>query len=368
MKPARCAVVGAGLAGAAVASSFARRGWQVEVLDAAGGAAQGASALPAGVLAPHQSVDDNLLSKLTRAGVAATWAQARALLVEGVDWSPSGVLENRQGDARSAPALGREHEVWTRAADAEQKREAGLPADANAWWHERAAWIRPGALVRAWLGQPGIVLRTSCAAASVENRGATWEVHDVSGRSVAQAEVVVIAAALGTASLLSQPLALTPVRGQVSWSHGDPGIGAFPLNGNGHFIPRATIGGRPAWLTGSTYGRGDTDLAARDEDHDANLQRLRTLCPVAADRLGDAFAARAVHAWTGIRCTSIDRRPLAGWLSPGLGVCTAMGSRGLTFAALCAELLAATLHGEPLPLAPGLAQALDVRRVTATRT
>jgi len=35
-----------------------------------------------------------------------------------------------------------------------------------------------------------------------------------------------------------------------------------------------------------------------------------------------------------------------------------MGSRGLTFAALAAELIAARIHGEPLPLARNLARAL----------
>ncbi|WP_445289425.1 tRNA (5-methylaminomethyl-2-thiouridine)(34)-methyltransferase MnmD, partial [Variovorax atrisoli] len=43
--PGRCAVVGAGLAGAAVAASLARRGWQVTVLDAADWPASGASSL-----------------------------------------------------------------------------------------------------------------------------------------------------------------------------------------------------------------------------------------------------------------------------------------------------------------------------------
>ena len=35
-----------------------------------------------------------------------------------------------------------------------------------------------------------------------------------------------------------------------------------------------------------------------------------------------------------------------------------MGSRGLSFAALCGELLAARLHGEPLPVEQRLADAL----------
>jgi tRNA 5-methylaminomethyl-2-thiouridine biosynthesis bifunctional protein len=38
-------------------------------------------------------------------------------------------------------------------------------------------------------------------------------------------------------------------------------------------------------------------------------------------------------------------------------VTTAMGSRGLTFSALCAELLAAQLHAEPLPMEARLAAA-----------
>ena len=54
-----------------------------------------------------------------------------------------------------------------------------------------------------------------------------------------------------------------------------------------------------------------------------------------------------------MRCASTDRRPLVGEVEPGLWVSTAMGSRGLTFAALCGELLAARLHGEPLPLEHG---------------
>jgi tRNA 5-methylaminomethyl-2-thiouridine biosynthesis bifunctional protein len=44
-----------------------------------------------------------------------------------------------------------------------------------------------------------------------------------------------------------------------------------------------------------------------------------------------------------------------------------MGSRGLTFAALAAELLTARLHGEPLPLPTRLAAAIDVARQLAGR-
>jgi tRNA 5-methylaminomethyl-2-thiouridine biosynthesis bifunctional protein len=49
----------------------------------------------------------------------------------------------------------------------------------------------------------------------------------------------------------------------------------------------------------------------------------------------------------------------------GLWVLTGLGSRGLTLSLLCGELLAARLHGEPLPLDAKLAQALGTQRMHA---
>jgi len=136
----------------------------------------------------------------------------------------------------------------------------------------------------------------------------------------------------------------------------------FAANGSGHFIAGMDDNGASAWFCGSTFNRGETDLSARESDHRFNLERLQALVPRVAARLAPAFANGSVQAWTGVRCASIDRRPLLGEMAPGLWVSTAMGSRGLTFAALCAELLAARLHAEPLPVERRLAMALDIRR------
>jgi tRNA 5-methylaminomethyl-2-thiouridine biosynthesis bifunctional protein len=45
-----------------------------------------------------------------------------------------------------------------------------------------------------------------------------------------------------------------------------------------------------------------------------------------------------------------------------LWLCTAMASRGLTFAPMCAELLARQCEGEELPLTPRLVKALSAQR------
>ena len=351
-------VIGGGLAGASAAAMLARRGWRVQVPDAANEPAAGASALPAGLLAPHTSPDDNLLSRLSRAGVRITLQEAGERLVEGTDWARTGVLEWREPDARPPAVLGPFEEDWQRPSEDEP----------GSLWHEAAAWIKPGALVRAWLSEPGIEWRGGVRAASLAQRDGAWHALSGDGASLASGDIVVVAAALDSAALLDQRLTLNPVRGQVSWNlhDGGPPMPGAPRNGHGHFLPDVPLPEGRAWLTGSTYGRGQRSLERREEDQRANLERLRLLAPEAATRLAPQFESGAARAWVGVRCASSDRRPLVGELAPGLWVSTAMGSRGLTFAGMCAQLLVARLHGDPLPLPVRLAAALDAQR-SATR-
>lgn len=365
-------VVGAGLAGAAVAASLARRGWTVQVLDAAAAPASGASSLPAGLLAPHQSPDDNPLSRLSRAGVRITLQEARQRLATGLEWAPTGVLEWRGDDRRPLPPLGESLAPWTREASAAQKRTAGLDPEAAAWWHENAAWITPAALVRSWLRTPGVRFLGGRSVARIARAGARWALADAAGQPLGEADVVVVAGALGSAALLAGALALHPVRGQVTWApreaEDDAGLPPFPVNGHGHFLPRVPLVDRGAWITGSSYGRGDADPEPRPEDDAANQQRVREVLPQAAGVMAAAASRGAVRHWSGVRCASSDRRPLVGELEPGLWATTAMGSRGLTFAALCGELVAARLQREPLPLEARLAQALDLSRQAPARS
>jgi tRNA 5-methylaminomethyl-2-thiouridine biosynthesis bifunctional protein len=178
--PSTCVVIGAGLAGAAVAASLARRGWQVQVLDAAEAPAAGASGLPAGLLAPHVSPDDNLLSRLSRSGIRATLQQADALLQPGKDWAPTGVLEHCVEHPRKLPGAWQEdwadaaHD-WTQPASAAQLAQCGLPAEAPALWHARAGWIKPASLVSAWLATAGRAVARDSA------RSAGWSAHPADG-------------------------------------------------------------------------------------------------------------------------------------------------------------------------------------------
>ncbi len=399
-QPTQALVVGAGLAGAAVAASLAQRGWQVQVLDAAATPATGASSLPVGLLVPHVSADDALLSRASRAGLQATLQACRQHLREGQDW-------------QATPAL----------------REGLRIA--------QAAWVKPAALVQAWLAHRAIhfsggqtvarlryassstdsaapgtdepngavldavldaALGTVLGTGSAPSAAGQWQALDAQGRVLAQAPVLVLCtawavghllpavpalpASLGAANPPSPAPALLPldqVAGQVAygpWSAAlERAAPLLPWSGHGHFIPRVTGPVTDTamegafWLSGSTYERAPLDALDATLGLRANHQRLATLLqpqhPQANALLSAQFAAQAVQHWAGQRCTSRDRLPLAGpWHSayPGLYVSTAMGSRGLSFAALCAELIAAHLHGEPLAVEAQVAQAMACSR------
>lgn len=369
MAPGHCAVIGAGLAGAAVAASLARRGWHVTVLDAADAPARGASGLPVGILAPHVSPDDALLSRLTRAGVRMTWQQAQALLQEGQDWGATGVVERRDvGDARLPVDWSADGPNLSWHASPDQRAAAGLPADASALWHAQAGWIKPSRLVAAWLAQPGIAVRQGCRVALLERDDAGWTLRDARGQPLLAADRVVIAAGHESRALApSQPL--QPVRGQVAWGRvgaGAQALPAMPVNGDGHLIGQVPHDGGAIWLSGATFDRDRTDLTATDAGAAANRAQLERLHPAAAALLAPAFDHGEVNAWVGVRCASADRRPLVGPLDTadpeGPWLCTALGSRGMSFAVLCAELLAAQWHAEPLPLPSRLAAALGTAR------
>ncbi|MBP6404795.1 MAG: FAD-dependent 5-carboxymethylaminomethyl-2-thiouridine(34) oxidoreductase MnmC [Ramlibacter sp.] len=369
MTARRCAVIGGGIAGASVAASLARRGWQVQVLDAAAQPAAGASGLPVGLFAPHVSPDDAILSRLTRAGVQATLQQARALLVQGQDWNASGVLEHGVKGARRLPA----HDTGSRPATPADRAAAGLAADAPALWHTQAGWLKPAPLVRALLALSGVEWRGLCAVARLARESGGWQVLDAAGQCLAEVPLVVVAAGPHSAALLGGRLPLQPLRGQIAWGRcGDARLPPFPVNGHGSLVAGIAHEGAAAWFVGSTFERASTDTQVRPDDHAANLARLQLLLPAAARELAPQFSGAAgspaVRGWAGVRATLPDRLPAVGPVdeaaAPGLWACTGMGSRGLTLAVLCGELLAARASGEPAPLAPQLAAALAAQRYT----
>lgn len=382
----RCAIVGAGLAGASVAATLAQRGWSVQVLDQAAAPASGASALPVGLVVPHVSSDDCVLSRLSRAGVRLMLQEATRYLQHGVDWAASGVWERQIGNTPQLPGN------WNRIGE-EWCRHIANPSDADgqaigaAVWHPKAAWVKPAALVRAWLNHGNISFLGQTRVAGLRRVDSVWQLHDENDQVCAQAEQVVLANAGGAHALLQNAARQNPglanalkhlptvhgLRGLLSWGlHAsipvpEASFPQVPVNGAGALIAHIPTNQGPAWFMGSSY-QPTTQVERSDHDnHLRNLAHLQQLDPTLANGLASAFQDGTAQAWKGTRCVSTDRLPLIGPLDDGdsasLWLCAAMGSRGLSFSVLCAQILAARMGAEPLPVPVKMAQALAALRV-----
>jgi tRNA 5-methylaminomethyl-2-thiouridine biosynthesis bifunctional protein len=240
-------------------------------------------------------------------------------------------------------------------------------------------------------------------------QGTAWQVLR-QGQVLALSARVVVACGPGSAALLTSAthqantLPIRPLRGQISWGlmaevtapvpTAGTGTGtgtgtstststsasqaqpqqpscevadmwpATPVNGNGSFVHHVPTELGPAWFAGSSFDRVNDQPVVLPADHAENFARLQALLPDTAQTLTPVFAS-GVQGWAGVRCSVPDRLPVLGPVahaSEGLWVNAAMGSRGLTLALLCGELLAARWHGEPLPMEAQLAQALDANR------
>ncbi|NBX20984.1 MAG: FAD-dependent oxidoreductase [Betaproteobacteria bacterium] len=362
-----CCVVGAGISGASVAYALARRGWRVTVLDKAAHPAAGASGLPAGLVVPHISADDSPRSRLSRVGARLMLQHAEQLLSHGTEWAMSGVLEHRfeEGPDRQ---------------------------------HTHAGWIKPRALVEAWLSLPNISVRYGAEVHHLEHQDTTWSLFGAEGNKLLDADMVVFANAYGARAMLNGldmaqhraptlPLTLgdlQAVHGTASLgtvTAGDAGaFGALPHNGNGCFITIPDGSEKTFWLAGSSF-EPDAEpnavsmeihrLAPLAEQHANNLERLQVLLPDVGEVLAPQFIGDGPDSWSGTRCVTHDRLPLAGPVDAqgrnGLWIHVGMGARGLTFSALGAELIAARICGEPWPVESSLARSMDSQRLRKRR-
>ncbi|MCX7960588.1 MAG: bifunctional tRNA (5-methylaminomethyl-2-thiouridine)(34)-methyltransferase MnmD/FAD-dependent 5-carboxymethylaminomethyl-2-thiouridine(34) oxidoreductase MnmC [Burkholderiales bacterium] len=367
----RALVVGAGVAGASVCERLARRGWDVVLVERHAKPAAEASGNPAGAFHPLLTPDDSLLARFTRAAFLHT---RRAWKTHaGILWSGCGLLQlaedakDAESQARSLAALSPPDEYARRVSAEEASSLAGVRLRSGGLFYAQAGWVSPSSACTAWLSACGDRLEThfGVEVASLERSGGEWIARDRAGGAIAAAPVAVLANAAEGLRLAPQPhVPLRRVRGQATLIPPIPGL-RLPVLRAGMVLPE--LDGRS--LVGSTFDAEDDDPLPRAESNAANLARLERILPGAAAGLDPA----ALDACVGFRATVRDRLPLVGALcaaddsrcevrTPGLYGAFAYGSRGYLWAALCAELLASILEGEPLPLEKRLAAAIDPGR------
>ena len=359
--PRRATVVGAGLAGTLVAERLASRGWHVDLLDAR----ERRSAAEVGLVRPIANLRDAVNARLSRSAFLFALQHYRALQLDGyhLQWQRCGVLQLARDEDEAArfaaiaapmPAEFMSYVDPVAACDIARRKVTG-----PAWWFPGGAVVGLESLAVASQARAGTRV-TRCFARHVdriEREGHEWRALDEDGRAISASPVLILANAVDALRLHpAARLRLSAVRGQVTYLPPDPARSLeVVVSGNGYIAPRLD-GGHGI---GASYQHDDPDAALRIEDHRANLARAESMLP----GFTHGFEPAGLAGWVGFRATVPDRLPIFGETSEaGLYIASGLGSRGLLWAPLGAELLASALEGEPLPLPRDLAGAVSPRR------
>lgn len=344
------AVIGAGIAGASLARAFDALGVQVVVVESDRPGA-GASGFPAGLVTPRLDAGDEAIAGL----YAQALARARTLYRA----TPGAVLAEGVIQIEQAPRDGvrfnkiAAQTIWPSGALVRLQPEAvalrlSEPTAPGGLAFDQALTVCPQAILDGWLA-PASIIRGR--ADRLEPIDGGWAVIDCEGRTLVQADIVVVAAGWGAAALCPE-LSLSPVAGQADWVQGSSTLATA---WGGYVAPTAD-----GLLFGATHVRGDEDPVVSEAASQSNRSTLAARLPELAQRIeGLETTARVA-----VRATTPDRLPLAGAAPGRLGlfVLGGLGSRGFCAAPILAEHVAALALGMPSPLPASLSRRVGLDR------
>lgn len=392
----RALVIGAGLAGCASAASLAARGWQVTLLERHDDIAREASGNPQGVLYLKLSAHGTALSQMIVSGFGYT-RRLLEHLQRGRDWDDCGVLQlafnAKEVERQAQLAAAFPADLLHLLDQSEAQAVAGIGLAHGGLFYPQGGWVHPPALCQWQAGHPRIQLLTHRDALELRKVKDQWQAWN-GEQLLASAPVVVLAGAADIQRFSeSAELPLKRIRGQITRLAQTPQSRALStvVCAEGYVAP-ARLGEH---TLGASFNFKSDDLTPTMAEHLGNLAMLEEISHDLVARLEIArLDPESLQGRAAFRCTSPDYLPIVGpladsqafnqayaalgkdarqvpdfecpWLD-GLYVNSGHGSRGLITAPLSAELLAAWLDNEPLPLPRSVAEACHPNRFALRR-
>ena len=381
----KVAVIGAGISGCSTALALQQRGYQVQLIERAEAVAQAASGNKQGML--YAKLPDSAIvsGQLHQQGLQHSMASLQTSLSSEY-WQATGLLQLAQDEAefeQMRRLVKRQFpQQWLAllsSADASQQVQQTLPTGGLVY--SQAGWVSPPAWCGALATELQLAPWLNTSLTSLEYSQQQWHLCLQGDKAGSHAfDAVVLCNASDAKQWLPELcLPLKPIRGQVSYVT-DKHAPAKVVCGEGYVTP-AKDG---TMAVGASYNLGSDETELQQQDHLDNLARLQQLLPDADVSEADICGGRV-----GFRATTPDYLPMLGQLAdaeqmlqsfahlrkdknyrfkqdmpwlPGLYINAGHGSKGLITAPLCAELLAAQMAGEVLPVSSHVAAALEPNR------
>ncbi|WP_241723120.1 bifunctional tRNA (5-methylaminomethyl-2-thiouridine)(34)-methyltransferase MnmD/FAD-dependent 5-carboxymethylaminomethyl-2-thiouridine(34) oxidoreductase MnmC [Raoultella sp. HC6] len=383
------AIIGGGIASALLSLALLRRGWQVTLYCADDAPAKGASGNRQGALYPLLSQHDPALTRFFPAAFTFARRVYDALPVT-FDHQWCGVTQ-LAWDEKSGQKIAQMLELnlpaeIAAAVSAEAVAQAtGVETGCGGIAYPAGGWLCPQQLTAELLALAatrGLHARYGFKVETLTAGDDGWQLNQ------SQQHAVVVLANGHQLTTFSQTAQLPayPVGGQVSHIPTTPGLSQLRqvLCYDGYLTPQNPR--NQQHCIGASYHRGQTETAFSAEDQRQNRQRLVDCFPDA--QWAQEVDTSANEARCGVRCATRDHLPMVGNVPDyeatlaryaqlagqkedapsapvhsNLYLLGALGSRGLCSAPLTAEILAAQMSGEPLPMDRETLAALNPNRL-----
>jgi len=383
-------IIGAGIAGCTLAAALKKRGYNVTVIDRHATAGQEASGNAQGIVYPKLSHRDDLLPRINLAAIHFASHYYQSFWNSGLG-SQCGVVvvpENQKirddciligerfvDQPGLVEAITREH----------LEALSGIPLHAEIALHfPSLGWLPPAQVCQQLLLDNQIpLLQADVAELQYRESENSWQLLDDQQQTVAISETLVIANAFDCKQFSqTRYLPLRKLRGQITQLPATAQSSKIKkvICGEGYITP-ATNGSHSC---GATYNKDLFTTELREQDHRANIAQMAATDSGLAAALGEPDLQQLTGR-ANFRCTTSDYLPISGPVPdipamledyaalrrdaktvietpgrylPNLFVNCGMGSRGLSYAPLTAELLACQIDNQAPPLEPVLCQAM----------
>lgn len=387
-------LIGAGIAGCTAAVALQKRGFKVSVVDRHSQAGAEGSGNAQAIVYPKLSPRDDILPRVNLAAIKFCSDYYRPFWARGLG-QQCGILIVPNSAKKAADfalisqRFADQPEIVQSVANEQLQALSGITLNAqSALYFPQLGWLPPARLCRELLQANNIpLIQADIHSLNHDDDNNLWELKGADGRTKLHSETVVITSAFDCKKFAQSAfLPLRKIRGQITELPCTPESSQLKtvICGGGYFTPAEN----GTHSCGATYNKDIFTTELREEDHRANIAQIHATDPGLAATLGQPLI-ETLKGRANYRCTTADYLPIVGALPnipemledyailrrdaktllptrgsclPNLYVNCGMGSRGLSYAPLTAEILATQIAGESPPIDDELLKAMHPAR------